>query len=622
MKKSIKVVTCVIAAAAVLGGASVGAYAYEKNNLTVDTKVEEETQDILEEVSKTGDVKTEENLSLNDEVAYVFTNYDGSVNKVMDSIWIEEGENKEATEELPVDLKIEYELDGVKVTPSELEGESGHLKVTCNFTDNIYEERKINGRTEKIYVPFLASLVTVMDDETYRNVEISSGKVSYDGSRYAIVGLAFPGLSEDMGDSLKDIDIPNTIELEADVTDCEPMGLYLFVSNSLFNNMDVDTDDEIDDLKDALGQLSDAVTQLLDGSSKLYDGLGELENGAVELSDGVTQLSDGLNKINANSAQLNLGAQQVFNSLLSTATSQVRAAGVSIPDLTIDNYNSVLDAAIAQVGGTDVTGAAQAAVESQVRANKDAVRAGVEQAARAQVESAVRAQYLQGVQTAVEANRGTIRAGVLAAAGVPDEETFAMLPEEQQQAINSAVDAKVQEMVDNTMTSKETEIAGVIEAKYGELNLDELTEDQIQQLISDNMGSAVAQGNAKVQSGVASLQNLKGQLNSYMTFYQGINQYTAAVGTAAEGAGKIKDNMPKLLDGIKTLRNGGGQLSDGIKKFDEEGIEKLTSVVEDDVEVLAERFAAVTDVSSNYNCYDAKGEQKDGVKFIYKVSMN
>lgn len=621
MKKSIKVVTCVIAAAAVLGGASVGAYAYEKNNLTVDTKVEEETQDILEEVVKSGDVKTEENLSLNDEVAYVFTNYDGSVNKVMDSIWIENGEDKEATQELPVDLKINYELDGVKVTPSELEGESGHLKVTCEFKDNVFEERDINGKKEKIYVPFLASLVTVMDDETYKNVEISSGKVSYDGSRYAIVGLAFPGLSEDMGDSLKDIDIPNTIELEADVTDCEPMGLYLLVSNSLFNNMDVDTDDEIDDLKDALGQLSDAVTQLMDGSSKLYDGLGELENGAVELSDGVTQLSDGLNQINANSAQLNSGAQQVFNSLLSTATAQVRAAGVSIPDLTIDNYNGVLDAAIAQVGGTDVTGAAHAAVESQVRANTDAVRAGVEQAARAKVEQQVRATYLQGVQAAVEANRGVIRAAVLAGAGI-DEETFAMLPEEQQQAINSTVDAKVQEQVDSAMASKETEITGAIEEAYGNLNFDELTEAQIQVLISDNMGGAVAQGNAKVQSGVASLQNLKGQLNSYMTFYQGINQYTAAVGTAAEGAGKIKDNMPKLLDGIKTLRNGGGQLSDGIKKFDEEGIEKLTSVVEDDVEVLAERFAAVTDVSSNYNCYDAKGEQKDGVKFIYKVSMN
>lgn len=676
MKKSTKIITSAVTAAALLLGVSGAVYASESSKLAENETAE--LNEIAEETVDTGSYEMDETFSMDDEVAYVFTNYDGSVNKVMDSIWIEDGNDKTedgSEAKLPVDLKVSYKLDGVNVTPSELEGKDGHLKITCEFTDNQYEMKDINGKEEKIYVPYLASLVTVMDDETYSNVKVSSGKVTYDGTRYAILGLAFPGLSEDMGDAINSIDIPNKIELEADVKDCEPAGLYLLVSDSIFSNMDLDTDTEVGKLTDAMGQLSDAVKQLMDGSSKLYDGLGELETGAGKISDGVTKLSDGLNQIDANSAALNDGALQVFNALLSTATQQINAAGVSVPALTVDNYNDVINGAINQISGTDVAGTARAKVESEVRkqanANSAAIRAQAEGQAEAKIRSQVEAaymqaitaevqnQYMQGCQAAVEANRSAIEAGVkaqvLAAAGI-DEATYNALDETDpaQAATKAAIDEQITSNVESTVSEKVNEAyaskaqdiddtiqatyaskASEIDAKVAAMAADPSVQAQIDAGIesgivdtinstynSADVQSQIAAGNAKVSSGVQSLRNLQNQLNSYAQFYQGIQTYTGAVGQAAAGAGQLKDAMPEFVQGVEALRNGQGQLSDGIKKFDEDGIEELNGVVEDNVEGLAERFAAMTDVAASHNKYDEAGSEKNGVKFIYKVSVS
>lgn len=670
MKKSTKIITSAVTAAALLLGVSGAMYASESSKLTDNETAE--LNEIAEETVDTGSYEMDETFSMDDEVAYVFTNYDGSVNKVMDSIWIEDGNDKTedgSEAKLPVDLKISYKLDGVNVTPSELEGKDGHLKITCEFTDNQYEMKDINGKEEKIYVPYLASLVTVLDDETYSNVKVSSGKVTYDGTRYAILGLAFPGLSEDMRDAINSIDIPNKIELEADVKDCEPAGLYLLVSDSIFSNMDLDTDTEVGKLTDAMGQLSDAVKQLMDGSSKLYDGLGELETGAGKISDGVTRLSDGLNQIDANSAALNDGALQVFNALLSTATQQINEAGVSVPALTVDNYNDVINGAISQISGTDVAGMARSQVEAGVKqyANEHASEniAAATNAARSQVEAQVKAGAEAQVRAQVEANRGLIeqqvraqvegnkdaikaqvKAGVLAAQGIDD---YDALDDDTKAAIDAAVDAKTSETIESmvsenvdsaveakvneVLNSPETQaaIASNIDAAMGsdevKAGIQNGINDKINQAINEKYNSAevqsqIAAGNAKVSSGVQSLRNLQNQLNSYAQFYQGIQTYTGAVGQAAEGAVQLKDAMPEFVQGVEALRNGQGQLSDGIKKFDEDGIEELNGVVEDNVKGLAERFAAMTDVAASHNKYDEAGSEKNGVKFIYKVSVS
>ena len=44
-----------------------------------------------------------------------------------------------ATKQLPVSVKLRYELDGQEMTAKDMEGKSGHLKLTISFTNTIHK---------------------------------------------------------------------------------------------------------------------------------------------------------------------------------------------------------------------------------------------------------------------------------------------------------------------------------------------------------------------------------------------------------------------------------------------------------------------------------------------------
>ena len=67
------------------------------------------------------------------------------------------------------------------------------------------------------------------------------------------------------------------------------------------------------------------------------------------MQSGANELADGLQQLSKNSAALNEGAQTVFNTLLAAADSQLAAAGLQTPKLTIDNYAKVLDQILASL---------------------------------------------------------------------------------------------------------------------------------------------------------------------------------------------------------------------------------------------------------------------------------
>ena len=62
------------------------------------------------------------------------------------------------------------------------------------------------------------------------------------------------------------------------------------------------------------------------------------------------------------------------------------------------------------------------------------------------------------------------------------------------------------------------------------------------------------------------------------------------------------------------------ELSDGLKTFNEEGIQKIADLVNDDVDGLVERIKATVNVSKNYRNFAGISDDMDGeVKFIYRT---
>ena len=109
--------------------------------------------------------------------------------------------------------------------------------------------------------------------------------------------------------------------------------------------------DGLNELLEKSGDLAAGIDQLADGSENLKSGAESLDSGAEELQAGAEQLSEGLNTLTASNDVLNGGAKQVFDTLLSTANTQLAAAGLEVPTLTVENYGQILDGIIAKSGG-------------------------------------------------------------------------------------------------------------------------------------------------------------------------------------------------------------------------------------------------------------------------------
>ena len=250
-------------------------------------------------------------------------------------VWDNAGEDivyqGESNAALPVGLSVTYELDGKKITPKKLEGKSGHLRVTYNYTNDL---EQTGGR----FTPFLMVTGVVLDQDHFKNVEVgSNGHFESGGQRMTVVGYSVPGLLDylDIDEASADLSarlsLSNSFTFEADVEEYKTPLSGTIATNSIFSKMDSgDSIDSLDSLKSSLNTLADSSTQLVNGSAVLSSGVKELAGGASSLSSGVSKLTNGSRSLAEGTASLEKGAEQL-NSGIGQMNDEV---GSSMPVLT------------------------------------------------------------------------------------------------------------------------------------------------------------------------------------------------------------------------------------------------------------------------------------------------
>lgn len=686
-KTTKKILAICLCAALCLGGAGM-AFAQASSKKADDQPVSaaQQVAELQQKISK-------------DETVYVLTGADGSVKKIIVSDWLKNelgsasvadksdlsdienvkgdesytinGDNMTVWDaqgndiyyqgniqkELPVGLSVRYYLDGKSVSPEELKGKSGKVTIRFDYENRQYETVQINGVNQRIYVPFAMLTGMILDNDTFQNVQITNGKLVNDGDRTVVVGLAFPGLQENLNLSRDDLSIPDSVEITADVTNFSLGMTVTLACNDLFSQLG-DVDLTSLDSTSALDQLTGAMDQLLSGSSALYEGLstlldksGELvsgveelaqgaaaiksgadsvDDGAAQLKAGLANLSSGLNTLSANSEALNSGAKQVFNSLLETAATQIRAKGLNVPDLTIENYAEELNTLIKSLDETTVYETALKQVTDAVEAQRPVINQKVTEAVRQQVETqvtaAVRQQVTEKVTAAVQQQvsatvTDTVQQQVAeqviqAAANMSKADYDAavaagIIPQQTQDAVNAAIQAqmgseavqskiaenvsaqmsseavqsKITENID-TQISSEAVQATITENTDAQLQTEAIqatiqqqTELQVQKAISENMASDAVQSQLKKASeGAQTLIALKASLDDYNTFYLGLLTYTGGVDDAAAGANDLYAGADQLKGGTAQLRAGAAQLYNGVLQL-QDGTPALVSGV-------------------------------------------
>ena len=625
-KDLIKVIA--VAAAGVIAGTGVTAAAFGTANKTEDT---ENTSAASSQAAET----TEQKKPSKDETVYVLANADGSVKKIIVSDWIKNNGGKTVSDKtelsdiknvkgdesyvmdtdnmrewnadgkdiyyqgtiskaLPVDLKVSYELDGKPVSAESLAGKSGKVTIRFDYTNNQYKNVSIDGKNTKIYVPFVMLTGLLLDNDIFTNVEISNGKIINDGDRIIAVGFALPGMQENLNLSRDKVDIPDFVEITADVNNFALSNTLTVAANSIISDLDVSKLDSADDLQASLTELSSAMSKLLDGSSELYGGLSKLllksnelisgvdklANGASALSDGAAALSAGLSELVSNNDTLNAGAKQVFDTLLSAVSQKLKDNGITVDTLTVENYKTVIGGLLENPTDSqkaELINIADAALNAKLSA------IGVPQ------------NYYGAVK-------------VLLATKLNSGET--------QESAMAEIAAMLQNISDPQNAAAIGAAAATAESENGKQIINAFCLNLANQTLEPTVKEAVA------------------QLDSYNEFYKGVLAYTAGAKQAYDGSTELKNGAKELSDGANALKSGSSQLvggvqqltdgskrlADGLKEFNEKGISKLTSLAGDDLGSLVTRIKATVEVSRDYKSFAGIADGTDGdVKFIYRT---
>lgn len=239
-----------------------------------------------------------------------------------------------ATKQLPVSVKLRYELDGQEMSAKDMEGKSGHLKLTISFTNNYSEVKNINGKSIVVHPSYLAGGMLNMSTGKFSNVKCESGKIVNDGTNEMLAFANIPGLNETLKSAGLDkvnnqLGISDDVTVEADVNNFDLGSIMVGMTNEIDLASELGEIGSVSELTDGIDQLIEADDQLIDGSKQLYDGTTQLKEqaapltgssdqvrqlsaGAIQLNDGVKALQTGLTAYTNGVDTLAAGSQQLY----------------------------------------------------------------------------------------------------------------------------------------------------------------------------------------------------------------------------------------------------------------------------------------------------------------------
>lgn len=286
-----------------------------------------------------------------------------------------------ATKQLPVSVKIRYELDGQEMSAKDMEGKSGHLKLMISFTNNYSEVKNINGKSIVVHPSYLAGGMLNMSTGKFSNVKCESGKIVNDGTNEMLAFANIPGLNETLKSAGLDkvnnqLGISDDVTVEADVNNFDLGSIMVGMTNEIDLASELGEIGSVSELTDGIDQLIEADDQLIDGSKQLYDGTTQLKEqaapltgssdqvrqlsaGAIQLNDGVKALQTGITQYTAGASAINEGVNQLYGipqnvgliqSAVTTSTEE-QASLVDGSQAVADGLGQLLD----KLNGANVT---------------------------------------------------------------------------------------------------------------------------------------------------------------------------------------------------------------------------------------------------------------------------
>lgn len=485
-----------------------------------------------------------------------------------------------ATAEPPVTQKVTYYLDGKEISPEDLAGKSGKVKIRFDYTNTTSYTETVNGEKQTVSVPFAAITGLVLGDG-FENIEVTNGKAEVSDSSSVVLGYALPGLKDSLGIKDKDLDgdvnIPEYMEMTADVKNFSmPAAMTFVVNASDYVSTDgIDTsdlDDMINDLKDASTQLQDGSKTLAEGTDTLADGLstlqsnlgtfasgvGTLQSGLKTYTDGVSTLSGGLNTLGNSTGALVSGADK-----LNSGAGQLASGSATLKDglKTYTDGASQLNTGLNQLN--DNTGSLATGVTSLndgAKTLSDGINAANKGAAGV---SAGAAQLKTSIDTAKTG------ADSLAAGAKQVDEGVGQLTQSL-----SDMPETIKTNINKSLEPLNELNVGTLFKTLGYIDTDKITADNVSAAADaavNNAGDIIdALTNMQNQNPSATYNQIlvglsqgKGAVSVYSAVNQSVTDSAYTVQALKDGSAKVSDGASSLDAGLGRLSDGASELSSG-----------------------------------------------------------
>ena len=556
-------------------------------------------------------------------------------------VWDSNGNNiyykGESDKQLPVECKITYELNGEEISAEELKGKSGNVKIKINYTNNEKHIVSINGKQVTMYTPFIIVAGTKIDNAKNKNIQITNGKIVDNGESTLAVGIAMPGMQENIGISKSKIDIPEEIEISMETEDFEMGNIIAVVA--------VKGIDE--DLTSDLNSMYSQINELANASNEILAGANQLKEGTSELVSGVDQLKDGTGAAYAGSKQIKDEVEESTKNLKNDNTPAIDSKTLeaikaqAMQSATLSDEQKAGIAAQAKAAAT-LSDEQKAGIAAQAKAGAkltDAQKAGIaaqakltdEQKAKITAQAKAGAEFTETQKTAIieqaqkkytetltEAEKQLILTVAQNTAYQTATTTALAVAESTAEATALKV---AQSVAESTAEATALKVAQSVAESTAEATAQTVAQSTATQT-AETTALTVAQSTATQTAGATATQTATQVGNqAKQKFTNQVVSQMSTLGTALDeltnGLANIDNGVSALSVGTNKLDSGALQLANGVKTFNEQGISKINNLVNGDLRNIASRVEKMNELANEYNNYAGIQNGMAGeVKFI------
>ena len=281
-----------------------------------------------------------------------------------DGAWVFPAEGEDvcykgkASSALPVSMNVRYALDGTEMSPEEIAGRSGRVRVTVSYENRCKSTVEIKGEPVELFTPF--TVITIIElGDGFRRVAVENAKIMSEAGSATVIGTTFPGLAHNLDTDATD-SLAESFSFEADVKSFSLESIMAVMVPDLLDSDDLKSMDDVRDFVDGVDELNDAGDELQRGAKRLHSGMKQFTGGLESFLSGLDSLKDAANQLNAGLGAVDTSA---LNGALSSVGGKIGAASGKV------------QSAAGALSGMDLTGMTDAqknAVNSALSALSDA----------------------------------------------------------------------------------------------------------------------------------------------------------------------------------------------------------------------------------------------------------